>query len=102
MFPPLKIHQDWILSNHFEEQCKEWDLVTLLKSNPPDFAKLNRDYLPEEFQNSTAEDLKDVAMVKKERRDYLVSQIRNTFVMLIDTGFVNPIDSVFLSGISRF
>ncbi len=88
------------LSNHYEVQSGEWDLVSLLKINSPDFSQLDRSFLPEEFQNTNANDLKAAAMIKKGRRDFLLGKLRSAFVILArETGYANPADSIFSSGL---
>jgi hypothetical protein len=91
------------LSKHYEEQCRQWDLVSLIKTDLPDFTKLSKDYLPKDFQIMNPKDLKEEAISRKNKREIILTQMEKGLVqMKTDTVFANPMDSIFSGGISKF
>jgi hypothetical protein len=87
------------ISDHYQFKCAEWDLISLMKVNPPDLRQLNAAYLPKDFQALSPQQLYEIAMHTKEKRNKLVSDMRTAFVRLKNTKseIVNPMDSIVLA-----
>ncbi|MEP7168528.1 MAG: hypothetical protein ABI855_04105, partial [Bacteroidota bacterium] len=86
----------------YEEQTQKWDMVTFLNSPSAILPKINPNYLPEEFKNTTPKELKEIAQIKMQRRESLKKQMQNIlFNSNIDNTPVNPIDSIFLTGLNK-
>lgn len=90
------------LTEHYINQCKQWDLVSLMFSEEFDFSKINREDLPENYQKKGAAYIKSMVLYKKERREFLLKEMHSGFTKLPDTVYQNPIDSIFLGGLDTF
>ena len=87
------------ISEHYQFKCAEWDLVSLMKRNPPDFTQLNTAYLPKDYQSYSPQQLYEIAMHNKEKRNKLVSDIQTGFLKMRETrtSILNPMDSIVLA-----
>ncbi|HKR03161.1 MAG TPA: hypothetical protein VJY62_00890 [Bacteroidia bacterium] len=89
-------------SSYFEDQCRQWDLVTLLKTTSLDPGKLSRHYLPQEFQNTTPKELEEIARIKIKRREFLKKKMLQVLLNSdIDNIQPHPIDTILLGGLDK-
>lgn len=86
----------------YQEQTRKWDAVSIINESYVDVLKLNRNYMSDEFKNSTLKELKEIAQIKMERRESLKKQMQDILLNSnIDNLPVNPIDSIFLTGLNK-
>jgi hypothetical protein len=79
-----------------------WDLVTLFKANPPDFNSLNKKLLPDSLQQMDVPTLNKIVFAKKEEREYIVAQMRNSFSSLKPPqSNTSIVDSIFFEGLKK-
>ncbi len=90
------------ISNHYQNVCNQWDLVSRLKINPGILLEISFKKLPESFQKISRQALWEVLKVKAERREKIMESIEslmydegnNSFALL-------PVDSVFMNSIKK-
>lgn len=68
----------FVTADSYNTLTYTWDLVSLSKINLPDFSKLERKQLPDSMQNYDAEKIKSIVLEKKDQRNYLSVQLRNS------------------------
>lgn len=89
-------------SDHFQEQCAQWDLASFIKNNPSDTPNINRKYLSENSQETSIQELFAVAKLKLERREIILDKMKNKFTELnTDSLAINPIDSIIFKSIVK-
>mgnify|MGYP001163442778 FL=1 len=72
-FEDLLYHK---ISDRFQGKQSDWDLVDFLKSRNGNLKNVDAHFLPDSLKNINPEQLLTKLMILKERRSYLLSQIR--------------------------
>ena len=83
------------LSNGYLSTLATWDLTALIKQRNPDFETLDRKQLPKQFQNSDSKTLAKMLLEKKEERNYLITQMRNSLSRIkFSSAYTCSLDSI--------
>jgi len=83
------------------QYLNSFDLVNYVKLNSR-LPEYNRKYFPEQLVKINDKDLYELALIKIQRREKLLSRLNESLIEVnADSLAVNPIDSIFINSINK-